>query len=291
MGKRIYALILSIIFFLLISSNLSGQVIQGKLIDSLDEGSLAYVNVGVVNISRGTITNEQGVYDLNCTELPQDAEVRFSMIGYESQTFSVQELLTGFKTIRLVEKAIELEEVAVTWSGSIRQIGTSKISKTGGVCGWGGTDFGRGHELGLLLGLGNEIVKIEDINLRVHKQSFDTIVFRLHIRSLENGLPSEELLTENIYLTVSEYSGWRKIDLSAYNIFMSGDVALSLEWIRISNVIEKNLVKMNGAKTATPVVLFNLNKKDGTIYSRRGSEAKWRKEENNSPGFYISVKE
>jgi len=45
---------------------------------------------------------------------------------------------------------------------------------------------------------------------------------------LENGLSSEELLTENIYLTVSEYSGWQKIDLSAYNIFMSGDVALSL---------------------------------------------------------------
>ena len=125
----------------------------------------------------------------------------------------------------------------------------------------------------------------------MHKQSFDTIVFRLHIRSLENGLPYEELLTENIYFSVSEYSGWQKIDLSAYNIYIRGNVALSLEWIRISNVIEKNLVKMNGAKTGTPVVLFNINKKSGTIFSRRGSEALWRKEEGESPGFYISVKE
>ena len=291
MGKRIYALILSTLVLLLISSYLRGQVIQGKLIDSSDERPLAYVNVGVVNISRGTITNERGEFELMCSDLPQDAEVRFSMIGYESQAFTVHDLLSNFNTIKLIKKAIELEEVTIKWKGTTRQIGTSKISKTGGVCGWGGTDFGRGHELGLLLGLGNETVKIEDLNLRVHKQSFDTIVFRLHIRSLENGLPSEELLTENIYLTVSEYSGWKKIDLSAYNIFMSGDVALSLEWIRVSNVIEKNLVKMNGAKTATPVVLFNLNKKSGTIFSRRGSEAKWRKEENNSPGFYISLKE
>jgi hypothetical protein len=60
MKDGIHALILSTLVILLISSNLSGQVIQGKLIDSLDERPLAYVNVGVVNISRGTITNERG---------------------------------------------------------------------------------------------------------------------------------------------------------------------------------------------------------------------------------------
>jgi hypothetical protein len=54
------ALILSMVRFLLISSNLTGQVIHGKLVDSSDERPLAYVNVGVVNISTGTITNERG---------------------------------------------------------------------------------------------------------------------------------------------------------------------------------------------------------------------------------------
>ncbi len=291
MKGRIYALILSIQVFFLISSNLFGQVTQGKLIDSRDARPLAYVNVGVVNVSRGTISNIKGEFELRCNDLPEDAEVRFSMIGYESQTFEIRELLTEFNTIKLVKKAIELEEVAIKWNGTTRQIGTSKISKTGGVCGWGCTDFGRGHELGLILDVGSKTAKIEDLNLRVYKQSFDTIVFRLHIRSLENGLPAEELLTENIYLTVSEYSGWQKIDLADRNIYISGDVVLSLEWIRISNVIEKNLVKMNGAKKGTPVVLFKLNKKSGTIFSRRGSAAKWRKEENESPGFYVSVKE
>ena len=203
MKKKVNALILSTLVFLLIFPNLRGQVILGKLIDSSDEMPLAYVNVGVVNISRGTITNERGEFELMCNDLPQDAEIRFSMIGYASQAFTVHDLLSNFNTIRLVKKAIELEEVAIKWKGTIRQIGTSKISKTGGVCGWGGTDFGRGHELGLLLNIGSKTVKIEDLNLRVYKQSFDTIVFRLHIRALENGLPSEELLTKNIYLSVS----------------------------------------------------------------------------------------
>ncbi len=291
MKKRINALILSMVGFLLISSNLNGQVIQGKLIDSSDEKPLAYVNVGVVNISRGTITNEKGEFELNCNELARNAEVRYSMIGYESQTFKIQDLLSSFNTIKLERKAIELEEVSIKWNGTTRKIGTVKTPKIGGVCGWGGTDFGRGHELGLLLDVGSKTAKIEDLNLSVRKQSFDTIVFRLHIRSLESGFPAEELLTENIYLTVSETSGWQKIDLADRDIFISGDVVLSLEWIRISNIIEKKRVKMNGAKTATPVVLFSLNKKSGTLFSRRGSEAKWRKEENWSPGFYVSVKE
>ncbi|RLD72452.1 MAG: hypothetical protein DRJ29_02850 [Bacteroidetes bacterium] len=291
MGRKIIEFILTALGFLLISSNLSGQVIQGKILDSLDERPLAYVNVGVINVTRGTISTEPGEFQLNCNDLPEDAEVRFSMIGYESQTFKIQDLLSSFNTIKLVKKAIELEEVAIKWNGTTRKIGTFKTTKIGGVCGWGGTDFGRGHELGLLLDVGNKTAKIEDLNLSVRKQSFDTIVFRLHIRSLESGLPAEELLTENIYLTVSEKSGWQKIDLANRNIFISGDVVLSLEWIRISNVIEKNRVKMNGAKTATPVVLFSLNRKSGTLFSRRGSEAKWRKEENWSPGFYVSVKE
>jgi len=48
---------------------------------------------------------------------------------------------------------------------------------------------------------------------------------------------------------------------------------------------------MNGAKAGTPIVLFNIKKKSGTIFSRKGSEALWRKEESESPDFYINVKE
>ena len=137
MKKGINELILLIIGFLFISSNLRGQVIQGKLIDSSDGRPLAYVNVGVVNISRGTITNEKGGFELICSDLSQDAEVRFSMIGYESQTYILKDLLFDPIIIRLDRKAIELEELVFEWHGSTRTIGTSKISKTGGVCGWG----------------------------------------------------------------------------------------------------------------------------------------------------------
>ncbi len=90
--------------------------------------------------------------------------------------------------------------------------------------------------------------------------------------------------------TPLEYANIGIIDLSDFNILVSGNVVMSIEWIGISNVIEKNLIKMNGAKVVSPNVLFDLNQKHGTFYIRNGSEAKWRILENRSPGFYLTVK-
>ena len=276
---------------LVISINLIGQEIRGFIIDAETELPLAFVNVGIVDISQGTITNESGEYVLDCKKIPGDSKVQISMIGYESQIFNLNELTATTKKIELVKKTYELNEVAIKWNGIIRKVGTTKTSKMSGVCGWGGTDFGKGYELGLLLNLGSTPVKIKDVNLNIRKHSFDTIVFRLHIRSLQNGLPLDELLTENIYLRITKSAGWQQVDLSDYNIMISGDVALSIEWIKISNVIEKNLIKMNGSKQATPNVLFDINNKKGTFFMRRGSAAKWKIQENSSPGFYITIKE
>ena len=276
---------------LVISINLIGQEIRGFIIDAETELPLAFVNVGIVDISQGTITNESGEYVLDCKKIPGDSKVQISMIGYESQIFNLNELTATTKKIELVKKTYELNEVAIKWNEIIRKVGTTKTSKMSGVCGWGGTDFGKGYELGLLLNLGSTPVKIKDVNLNIRKHSFDTIVFRLHIRSLQNGLPLDELLTENIYLRITKSAGWQQVDLSDYNIMISGDVVLSIEWIKISNVIEKNLIKMNGSKQATPNVLFDINNKKGTFFMRRGSAAKWKIQENSSPGFYITIKE
>lgn len=288
MKIRIFITILGL---LIISPKLSGQEIHGFVIDSESEIPLAFVNIGVVDISKGTVTNESGEYILDCEKLPNDCKIQISMIGYESQTFNMSNLKAESKTIRLVKKSIELDEVTIKWKEIIKKVGTAKTSKMAGVCGWGGTDFGKGHELGLLLNLGDKPVMIEDVNLKIRKHSFDTIVFRLHIRSLQNGLPSDELLTENIYLQITKSSGWQQVDLSNYNILISGDVALSIEWIKISNVIERNLIKIKGDKEATPKVLFDISNKIGTLYGRRGSAARWRVQENSSPGFYVTIKE
>lgn len=291
MRKTINHSTLILLVLYCISFDLPGQVIQGTVIDSESEIPLAYVNIGVINIAKGTVSNESGAYNFNCDSLTLDSKIRFSMIGYLPQTYAISDLFDESKTIKLDRKTIELEEVVIKWKEKTRKVGTIKKSIIPEVCGFGGTGFGKGHELGMVLDLGIETVQVEDINLKVYEQSFDTIFFRLHFRSIENGLPSGELLTENIYLPIFTHSGWQKIDLKKYNILMEGTVALTIEWVRISNVINKNLIKINRNKEASPNVLFNVNRKHGTSFYRWGSEAIWEIREKYSPVFFVTIKE
>jgi hypothetical protein len=277
--------------FLFISSGLTGQEFHGSVIDAESKWPLAFVNIGVVDFPHGTITNESGEYTLNCAKLPEDCKIQISMIGYESRLYHLADLKAGIQTIELVKKVYELEEVTIKWKEKLRKAGTSRISKFAGVCGWGGTDFGKGHEIGLMLNLGDNPVMMENINLKIRKHSFDTIFFRLHIRSVHDGMPSDELLTQNIYFPVTKYSGWQRINLSDYNIVVAGDVILTIEWVKVSNVIEKNLIKMNGSDIASPNVLFYKSNKSGTFYIRKGSAARWRRQETSSPAFYVTVRE
>lgn len=284
-------IILIVYGFLIFAFQSFGQEIRGFVVDSKSDLALEYVNIGVIDIPKGTITNETGEFVLDCEKLPTDCKIQISMIGYKTMTFDISELLIDCKTIKLERNAFELEEVTIKWQDLTKHVGTTKTSKMAGVCGWGGTDFGKGHEIGLSIDLGEKTVKVDDINLKIRKHSYDTVVFRLHIRSIQNGLPTDELLTHNIYLPITKSSGWQQIDLSMHNILISGNIALSIEWIKISNVIEKNLIKMNGSKTATPNVLFDLSNKEGTIFIRKGSANKWKIVENSSPGIFLTVRE
>ncbi len=69
MKRKIFILILG---FIVISTKLIGQEIRGMIVDSESELPLAYVNIGVANISHGTVTNEYGEYILDCEILYLD---------------------------------------------------------------------------------------------------------------------------------------------------------------------------------------------------------------------------
>ncbi len=282
----------SVILFLfsVLGLNCFSQSIEGKIIDSETKEELSYVNIGILNSTIGTITNENGLFKLDYNEHSENLEVRITMIGYKSETYSINKLQNKNNQIELEKEVFELNEVVVKYNGTLRKIGTMKPNPNAGVCGWGGTKFGKGHELGLEIDLGEKPVKIENLNLKLHKQSFETSMFRLHLRQIENKLPGKELLTENIFFDITRMKGWEIIDLSKYNVVASGKVVLTIEWIKVSKAIEERLVKMNGSKQGTPVVLFKTNKKIGTFFIRRGSEAPWKTEKGNSPVFYITIK-
>lgn len=283
----------SIILFLLticIFTGLKGQVIQGRVVDAVDGNSLQYASLGIMNTPIGTITNELGEFVLETRDSSLNSIVRFSMIGYESVSFSVRELSENENIIKLTMKPIQIDEVVVSANLNFQKIGITGFTIGGGVSGWGGDKFSIGNEIGLKMNLGATTVKLENLTLRIHKQSFDSTMFRLHIRNIADNLPNEELINKNILFTVSNSSGWTEVALDQYNIFLKDDIVLSLEWIKVWGLNKKDMVKMGGSKEKRAVVLLSTQKNSGQMFTKRGVEANWKSSEDKMPSIYLTVR-
>ena len=276
--------------FLLHTIVMHSQIIVGKVVDSTSNDLLEYVSIGIVKTPIGTITNEKGKFNLELKGQSPKAMVRFSMIGYKAQTFSVEELLNKENVIKLKQEAVQIDEVIVKPSNKFKKVGTISRSLQG-VCGWGGDRRGKGHEIGLKIDLGTSHVRLQSIHIRIDKQSYDSSLFRLHIRDIKNGLPHEELLSNNILITISQTSGWIDIDLSKYNLVFKGEIALTLEWLKVLGLNKKDMIRVNKSKQKTANVLVSVKNKQGCIYAKWGVEAKWTKRDTQSPSIYLIVQE
>ncbi len=236
---------LVIFLHFLVFVTLNGQSIQGRVVDLNSGEALEYVSIGVLNTRYGTITNEKGEYSLVVNDLSPDSILRISFIGYESQIYSLKELLNENEIIRLVVKPVQIGEVTVKPFGEAVKIGTTGFTRIGTWCGWGGSRFGKGNEIGTEMDMGDSPSYLQSLHVHVHRQAYDTSWYRLHIRTLEEDLPGEELLTDNIIVSISEESGWVELDLREYNIVLTGQVAVTLEWLKVGEVYEDRAMKIN----------------------------------------------
>jgi hypothetical protein len=281
--------ILSVGYLLiLVCLSVSGQAISGKVIDALTNTPLIYASVGIMESQTGTITNESGIFNLQAKDIPLNSKVRVSMIGYKSQIFSLSDLLNNENVIKLEDAVFELSEVKIKPSGDPRKIGTSGFNR-GEVCGFRGTDTGKGCEIGTKIELGENRARLNSFHIYLVKQSFDSCLFRLHIRDLSGNMPGDELLHYNILIPVKKASGWIEADLKKFNLVFSGDIAVSLEWIKITGLNKDKLVTLRGEKQATPTIFFGEKQNKGTFFSKWGSEASWNIINDKSPSIYLTV--
>jgi hypothetical protein len=275
--------------FLFLNLQFYGQAITGKVAAASNNEPLIYAGIGIIETSVATITNERGEFNLEIKGLPFNSLVRFSMVGFKSRNFTIQELINKDNLILLDNEIFKLPEVIVNPSGKIRKAGTSRYTRGGGVCGWGGTQTGKGWEVGTRIELGDLPVKLKSIHIRINSQSYDSTLFRLHIRNIENNMPVGELLTEDILISLKKETGWIGIDLDKYNLVYEGDIALSLEWIKISGLDNNKFITVNGQKRIAAGVTLDKKRNQGCLFTKWGTEAKWVRHDNESPAVYLTV--
>jgi len=276
--------------FLFLNLQFYGQTITGKVVSASNNEPLIYVSIGVIETPLGTISDEKGYFNLDVKGQPPKTNVRFSMIGYKSHSFSIDQLTDKENEIKLEVETTRLPEVVVKPSGKLKKVGTYSYTKPGEVCGWSGLEFGKGSEKGLKIELGNQAARLKSISIRVWLLSFDSCLFRLHIRDIVDNLPHNELLSENILIPISKYSGWIDIDLNKYNLVFKGDIAVTIEWIKVIGAYEDRTVKFdNFNKVLSNNVLLNMKMKQGCYFYKKANEDRWGRKDNQSPSIYLIV--
>ncbi len=265
---------LTMAIFLLAVSFSFTQEISGRVTDQDTAEPLAYASIGIIGTNSGTITDESGRFSLKVGDYPLSAIVRISMVGYHAKTYDLSDLIGKDLTITLETAVTSLREITISpGQKKLKRSGT-KTSSEKIITGWGG--YGKGGERGTRIRIRKEPAEIEELHFHIASTTFDSLLFRVHIRDIQKGRPGKELLQEDILIPVAIRSGWVSVDMSPYRLVFDEDIALTLEWIRAWG-------DFSGEKSLH--ISAALGK--GRLYAKEASEATWTVKKSISPGIYV----
>lgn len=266
--------------FLLFIPVLNAQyILQGRIIDALTKEPLPFVNVGVLKKEIGTVSNEDGFFFLEVPDVFAKETLRFSMIGFDERDFQVTDLeaiLLSNNTLVLAEQTTFLEEVVLTaekkWDTRVSgNATTSKLLITGF------TSNQLGNEIALFVKVKKTPAYIEGIQFSVVENIYPEVRFRVNVYSSEYRFPDENILKENIFVTLNQSEGIISVDLKEYDILVDDDVFISLEWI------DEDL--------GSEGLWFSAGVFGKSIYARSTSQAEWKKQRGLSLGISVTLRE
>ena len=266
--------------FLLCIPVLNAQyILQGRIIDALTKEPLPFVNVGVLKKELGTVSNEDGFFLLEVPDVFAKETLRFSMIGFDERDFQVADLeaiLLSNNTLVLAEQTTFLEEVVLTaekkWDTRVSgNATTSKLLITGF------TSNQLGNEIALFVKVKKTPAYIEGIEFSVVENIYPEVRFRVNVYSSEYRFPDENILKENIFVTLKQSEGIISVDLKEYDILVDDDVFISLEWI------DEDL--------GSEGLWFSAGVFGKSIYARSTSQAEWKKQRGLSLGMSVTLRE
>jgi len=247
------------------------RVLAGKVTDEHGH-ELAYVNIGVLGSTVGTVSGLDGSFQLYLTSSVGDGDsLRFSAIGHQSRTWSVAGYLAAFgetfATIALPASITELPMVEVRPRFAKRKTLALSRSKFQMAVNFAISDKlnqNLGAEIGRKFNLPKGQVQLDSFRFYVSDNNFDTVRLRVNVRRLD-GRPGDNLLTENIVVELKpQQRGWVRVDLQPYNLVVNEDVVVAVEWIYHGG---------KGTSLSLPIAMLA-----GSVhFYKYGSQGRWKK--------------
>lgn len=266
MKQTIHAIGWSLIFLLgSLITQAQTTVLEGRVIDAGTGQGLAYVNIGLIGTSTGTVSDQEGNYYL---EFPAEVDlpVRFSHVGYQSCEHTVA-LLQAERVVRLVEEPLDLPELIVRpWSepkryGSVRGTYRTQVNLALAKR----PDQNLGAAIGRVFHL-ERTVLLDSVFFFVATNDFDSVTFRLQFYSVRKGRPDRPITTQPVLVPVTgQQRGWIKVPLRHLQIGTEQDVMVVLEWVDAG---------AKGGRLSLPVHFPAIGE---SHYYRYGAQNRWKR--------------
>jgi hypothetical protein len=274
--------LLTLVFICLSASQIFAQnasaenvTLKGTVLDRATNTPLAYVSVGILDKSLGSVTDTTGNFIFTIGQENFIDSLQISIVGYSTVRISVKDFMTGSdKTIRLLVKTQELPEVTVT--NSIQRTNTEILGRQSeskllqvSVHHKKSANETIGSEMGMRYATSRQNAILRDFNFYVSANNFNFIKFRVNIYSVKDNMPDTLICGKQIFATANNFkTGWTTIDLSPYNIKVKGEFIVTIQWL------ESRMDKKENPTTILPVGMTPFSKK---CYIRIASQDKWKR--------------
>jgi len=217
----------------------SAQIFEGKVVEENYINAIKYARIGILHAHVGTVANDEGYFSIDLTEFSDNDTIRFSAIGFENMEFLISHcrefLIPQVKSfIVLPAKSQNIEEVFVS-AGKFKKIIIGNNIKSPMIVA-GFQDRELGSELGTMLKFDKKNKgRVVSFNFNVSSLQNDSLIFRVNLYKMENGLPGQNMLKTPIYAFSKLSSGIISVDLSEESIYIKEDSFLSIELIEDIN--------------------------------------------------------
>ncbi len=267
-------LFVSTVSYFSFSQNANENIlVQGKIADEENNQPLAYVSIGVLNESQGTLTDTTGKFTFNISPENLADTLQVSLVGYFTKKVAVKDFVeSNDKAIKLSEKITELEEVVVTNSKTntetLGRQGSGKFIQVS-IHNKKTIDETIGSEMGMRYKTNKTNEVLKDFNFCISANNFNSIKFRVNIYSVKDNMPDTLIYNKQIFATVNNYkTSWIKLNLKPFNIKVNHDFIITAQWV------ESKLDKKENPVTMVPAAVTPLSK---NCYARIASQDKWKK--------------
>jgi hypothetical protein len=252
-----------ILIYLLGQVSAYSQTLKGQITDE-KENPIPYVNIGIINNNKGTVSTSNGNFQLSISEIDDSEVLRFSSVGYESVDYKIGDIKlkkSDILNIVLKIKVYQINEVMVVSKKSKPYfIGSNNAGNTT----WAWYNIMNGAEIGRYIE-NDKNIYLRFFYFHIGETNCDSILYRLKIYHVKNQLPDSIINKKEIFFTSKRKKGWENINLINNGISVNSDFIITLETITgWSNGSDKS------------VYLSKIQNK-GISYKRQSSWASWLK--------------